>query len=99
MTSLNRKAIMFIECKTSDICQDHAVVFLPYQRVIVCRNKQYIPVHATDFQNTWEITEAMKVAFGFTRIRTAYFVAIQAKATGYAEEGTSHIDGDLPACC
>ena len=41
-TALEKKAILLLECNTDDVYQDHAVVFLPYQSVIVCRLRFYL---------------------------------------------------------
>ena len=90
------KAILFIECKTDEPANDHAIVFLPYQKVIVCRNREYIQIYEKDLDNIKSVTRAIRHSFGFLNIIRVYFVAIATKKDGFAKCGTSHVDGIEP---
>ena len=91
--SLHKKAILFLECRTDDNANDHAIVVLPYQSVLVCRNNEYIKILKDDLENTRDVFKAMQSSFGFQQVKTAYFVAIKADHDGRAAKGTSHVDG------
>lgn len=82
-----------MECKTNDPYNDHAIAFLPYQRVLVCRNKEFIKVNADDLKNTREISDAMQSSFGFDQLKTVFFVAIRTDKNGLPLGKTSHIVG------
>ena len=94
--SLRTKSILFIECKTNEPENDHAILFLPYQKVIVCRNREYIRIYEKDLNKITSFTKAMRHSFGFSSIIWVYFVAIDTKKDGFAKCGTSHVDGIEP---
>ena len=86
-------AILLMECKTDDPYSDHAIAFLPYQRILVCRNNEFIKVTSDDVKNTREISDAMQSSFGFRQLKAVFFVAIITDQNGLPLGKTSHIVG------